>query len=72
MKLGNWRLIWVIVSPKRNRSLGTGSRYYGHRNGVERLFRRLKGFRRIFTCFEKLDSMFWAFICPDRRCVTLA
>jgi len=30
---------------------------------VERLFRRLKGFRRIFSRFEKLDVMFVGFIC---------
>lgn len=35
---------------------------YRRRNEVERLFRRLKGFRRIFTRFEKLDVMFLAFI----------
>jgi len=29
---------------------------------VERLFRWLKGFRRIFSRFEKLDEMFTAFI----------
>lgn len=28
---------------------------YKRRNEVERLFRRLKGFRRIFSRFEKLD-----------------
>ncbi|MBA1262866.1 IS5/IS1182 family transposase, partial [Pseudomonas stutzeri] len=28
----------------------------------ERLFRRLKGFRRIFSRFEKLDVMFIGFI----------
>jgi transposase len=32
------------------------------RNEVERLFRRPKGFRRIFSRFEKLDLMFTAFI----------
>ncbi len=32
------------------------------RNEVERLFRRLKGFRRIFSRFEKLDVMFLGFI----------
>lgn len=31
---------------------------YMRRNEVERLFRRLKGFRRIFSRFEKLDVMF--------------
>ena len=31
---------------------------YKRRNEVERLFRRLKGYRRIFSRFEKLDVMF--------------
>ena len=35
---------------------------YQRRNEIERLFRRLKGFRRIFSRFEKLDVMFVAFI----------
>ena len=35
---------------------------YKRRNEVERLFRRLKGFRRIFSRFEKLDAMFLAFL----------
>ena len=35
---------------------------YRRRNEIERLFRRLKGFRRIFSRFEKLDVMFVAFI----------
>jgi transposase len=35
---------------------------YKRRNEIERLFRRLKGFRRIFSRFEKLDDMFVAFI----------
>jgi transposase len=35
---------------------------YKRRNEVERLFRRLKGFRRIFSRFEKLDVMFVGFI----------
>jgi transposase len=32
------------------------------RNEVERLFRRLKGYRRIFSRFEKRDVMVTAFI----------
>jgi transposase len=32
------------------------------RNQIERLFRRLKGFRRLFSRFDKLDVMFLAFI----------
>jgi transposase len=35
---------------------------YRRRNAIERLFRRLKGFRRIFTRFDKLDVMFTGFI----------
>jgi transposase len=35
---------------------------YRRRNEVERLFRRLKGFRRVFSRFDKLDVMFTAFI----------
>ena len=35
---------------------------YKKRNTVERIFRRLKGFRRIFTRFEKLDVNFIAFV----------
>ena len=35
---------------------------YKRRNEVERLFRRLKGFRRLFSRFEKLDVIFLGFI----------
>ena len=35
---------------------------YKKRNEVERLFRRLKGYRRIFSRFEKLDVLFLAFV----------
>ena len=53
-----------VVPPKTNRI--TPWEYdrtmYRRRNEVERLFRRLKGFRRIFSRFDKLDIMFRAFI----------
>ena len=53
-----------VVPPKSNRL--TPWEYdramYRRRNEIERLFRRLKGFRRIFSRFEKLDVMFIAFI----------
>jgi transposase len=53
-----------VVPPKQNRL--TPWEYnramYKRRNEIERLFRRLKGFRRIFSRFEKLDVMFLAFI----------
>ena len=35
---------------------------YKRRNEIERLFRRLKGFRRIFTRYDKLDVVFSGFI----------
>ena len=35
---------------------------YKRRNEIERLFRRLKGYRRIFSRFEKLDVLFIGFI----------
>ncbi len=35
---------------------------YRKRNEIERLFRRLKGFRRIFSRFDKLDVVFLTFI----------
>jgi transposase len=37
--------------------------WYRRRNGIERLFRRLKGFRRIYSRFDKLDGRFMAFLC---------
>ena len=53
-----------VVPPKINRL--TPWEYdremYKRRNEVERLFRRLKGFRRIFSRFDKLNVMFMAFI----------
>ena len=35
---------------------------YKRRNEIERFFRRLEGFRRIFRRFDKLDLVFIAFI----------
>jgi len=35
---------------------------YRRRNEIERLFRRLKGLRRVFSRIDKLDVMFTAFI----------
>jgi transposase len=53
-----------VVPPKQNRLAPWDYDHalYTRRNEIERLFRRLKGFRRIFTRFEKLDVMFVAFI----------
>ena len=35
---------------------------YKRRNEIERFFRLIKGFRRVFTRFEKLDIMFIGFV----------
>jgi transposase len=35
---------------------------YRRRNEVERLFRRLKGYRRVCTRYDKLDVLFLAFV----------
>ena len=53
-----------VVPPKRNRLSvwEYDKEMYKKRNEVERLFRRLKGFRRIFSRFDKLDCVFMFFI----------
>ena len=53
-----------VVPPKRNRldPWEYDQEMYKRRNEVERLFCRLKGFRRVFSRFDKLDLMFLAFI----------
>jgi transposase len=56
---------WIpVVPPSRNRlePWEFDRALYRRRNQVERLFRRLKGFRRIFSRFDKLDVMFLAFL----------
>ena len=35
---------------------------YKRRNEVERLFRRLKGYRRVFTRYDKLDVLYTGFV----------
>ena len=53
-----------VVPPKHNRRApwDYDQVLYKRRNEIERLFRRLKGFRRLFSRFDKLDVMFLAFI----------
>ena len=53
-----------VVPPKSNRLTAWeyDKEMYKKRNEVERLFRRLKGFRRIFSRFDKLDVIFKFFI----------
>ena len=53
-----------VVPPKSNRlrPWPYDKAMYRKRNQIERLFRRLKGFRRIFSRFDKLDVVFLAFL----------
>jgi len=53
-----------VVPPKSNRKnpWSYDKQLYKQRNQVERLFHRLKRFRRIFTRYDKLDSIFLSFI----------
>jgi len=53
-----------VVPPLKSRThpWSFDKTLYRRRNEIERLFRRLKGFRRIFSRFDKLDVMFTAFI----------
>jgi transposase len=53
-----------VLPPKSNRKdpWDYDRALYKKRNEVEPLFRRLKGFRRIFSRFEKLDIIFLASI----------
>ena len=53
-----------VVPPKSNRlePWKYDREMYKKRNEIERLFRRLKGYRRIFSRFDKLDVVFTFFI----------
>lgn len=53
-----------VVPPKSNRidPWEYDRALHKKRNEIERLFRRLKGFRRIFSRFEKLDVFFLGFV----------
>ena len=70
MKGGKTRVLAVklgcipVVPPKANRKnpWDYDKQLYKQRNQVERLFRRIKRFRRIFTRYDKLDVIFLAFV----------
>jgi transposase len=53
-----------VVPPKSNRKepWEYDKELYKCRNVVERFFRRIKGFRRICTRYDKLDIIFLAFL----------
>ena len=53
-----------VVPPKSSRTdpWEYDKETYKKRNVVERLFRRIKGFRRVCTRYDKTDVMFMAFV----------
>ena len=52
----------VPSNPKRRQPHKLDKALYRRRNEVERMFRRLKAWRRVFTRYDKNDVMFAAFI----------
>jgi len=54
----------TIVPPKCNRlhKWEYDRELYKRRNEIERFFRRLKRFRRIFTRYDKLDIVYSGFV----------
>ena len=54
-----------VVPPKSNRKepWEYDKELYKRRNVVERLFRRIKGFRRVYTRYDKLDIIYLGFVC---------
>ena len=53
-----------VVPPKKNRidPWEYDKELYKKRNEIERFFRRIKRFRRVFTRYDKLDIIFSGFI----------
>ena len=64
MPLANWPPVLVsLPSCRPTRSAAScGNMTRSRRNQIERLFRRIKDWRRVFTRYDKLDMMFAAFI----------
>ena len=62
-----------VVPPKSNRAdpWEYDTVLYRRRNEIERLFRLMQGFRRIFCRFEKLDMMYTCFIQLALVCVPI-
>jgi transposase len=60
-----------VVPPKRNRKepWKYDEELYKGRNVVERNFRNIKQFRRVFTRYDKLDETYNAFISIAYACI---
>jgi transposase len=62
-----------VVPPKSNRKepWQYDTELDKRRNEVERYFRRLKAYRRVFTRYDKLDVMYASFVTFAMICETL-
>ena len=59
------KLGYVLVVPpasRRRRPWSYDRQRYRRRNEVERLIRRLQGYRRVATRYDKLDALYLSFI----------
>lgn len=52
----------VPAHPLRKRPWQLDKRRYNQRNEIERLFRRIKAYRRVFTRYDKLDVVYVTFV----------
>ena len=54
----------LCIPPKSNRKIPWyyDKELYKSRNEIERLFRRVKEYRRVFTRYDKLDVMYMGFV----------
>ncbi len=52
----------VPPNPNRLKPWDYDRERYGRRNEIERLFRRLKAYRRVFTRYDKLDVLYAGFL----------
>lgn len=52
----------VPAHPQRKNPWLLDKHRYRQRNEVERLFRRIKAYRRVFTRYDKLDVMYATFV----------
>ncbi len=66
MRLSAWRQLGyepvVPPNPQRRVPWEYDRERYSQRNEIERLFRRLKAYRRVFCRYDKLDVLFVGFI----------
>ncbi|MDR1492371.1 MAG: IS5/IS1182 family transposase, partial [Planctomycetaceae bacterium] len=62
-----------VAPPKSNRKepWEYDTELYKRRNEVERYFRRLKDYRRVFTRYDKLDIMYASLVTFAMICETL-